>query len=77
MNLTRFRSWLKWMVKGQRLESEMETEVRFHIESYAGTWFARAFPSKKRCDRRGLSSAESSLTKMPCEHRWACAGGVN
>src|SRR5271168_2456674 len=35
MNLTRFRSWLKWMVKGQRLESEMETEVRFHIESRA------------------------------------------
>src|SRR6202167_1368728 len=35
MNLTRFRSWLKWMVKGQRLEREMETEVRFHLESYA------------------------------------------
>ena len=35
MNLTRFRSWLKWMVKGQQLESEMETEVRFHIESRA------------------------------------------
>jgi len=36
MNLTaRFRSWLKWIVKGRRLESEMETEVRFHIESYA------------------------------------------
>jgi predicted permease len=36
MNLpARFRSWLKWIVKGKRLESEMETEVRFHIESYA------------------------------------------
>ena len=35
MNLTRLRSWLKWMVKGQLLESEMETEVRFHIESRA------------------------------------------
>src|ERR1700689_3311845 len=35
MNLARFRSWLKWMLKGQRLESEMETEVRFHIESRA------------------------------------------
>jgi predicted permease len=36
MNLpARFLSWLKWMVKGQRLESEMETEMRFHIESYA------------------------------------------
>ena len=35
MNLHRFRSWLKWMVKGKRLESEMETEARFHIESRA------------------------------------------
>ena len=36
MNLpARFRSWLKWIVKGRRLESEMEAEVRFHIESYA------------------------------------------
>jgi putative ABC transport system permease protein len=33
--LVRFRSWLKWLVKGQRLEREMETEVRFHLESRA------------------------------------------
>ena len=33
--LTRFRSWLKWMVKGQRLEREVETEAQFHLESYA------------------------------------------
>jgi predicted permease len=33
--LSRFRSWLKWMVKGQRLESEMEIEAQFHLESYA------------------------------------------
>jgi len=33
--LARFRSWLKWIVRGRRLESEMEMEVRFHIESYA------------------------------------------
>jgi len=32
---TRLRSWFKWIVKPQRLEDEMETEVRFHIESYA------------------------------------------
>ena len=29
--LTRFLSWLKWMVQGQRLETEMETE----LHSYA------------------------------------------
>ena len=48
MNLTRFRSWLKWMVKGQRLENEMETEVRFHIESRAAELV-----------RKGLSQQEA------------------
>ena len=49
MNLpARFRSWLKWMVKGQRLESDMETEVRFHIESYAADLV-----------RKGLSQEEA------------------
>ena len=33
--LARFHSWSKWITKRQRLESEMEAEVRFHIESYA------------------------------------------
>jgi predicted permease len=33
--LARFVSWLKWMGKGRRLESEMETEAQFHLESYA------------------------------------------
>jgi hypothetical protein len=33
--LARFRSWLKWIMKASRLESEMETELRFHIDSYA------------------------------------------
>ena len=78
MNLTaRFRSWLKWIVKGRRLESEMGTEVCFHIESRAADLVRKSSPRTKRCDSRGLSSAESSLTKMPCGHRWACAGGVN
>jgi predicted permease len=49
MNLpARFRSWLKWIVNGRRLESEMETEVRFHIESYAADLV-----------RKGLSQQEA------------------
>jgi putative ABC transport system permease protein len=46
--LARSRSWLKSMVKGQRLENEMETEVRFHIESYAADLV-----------RKGLSQEEA------------------
>jgi predicted permease len=46
--LTRFLSWLKWMVKGQRLESGMETEVHFHLQSYAADLV-----------RKGLSQQEA------------------
>jgi len=46
--LTRFRSWLKWMAKGRRLESEMETEAQFHLESYAADLV-----------RKGLSQQEA------------------
>jgi predicted permease len=31
----RLRSWLKWIVKRARLETAMEAELRFHIESIA------------------------------------------
>src|SRR5579862_1475197 len=33
--LPRLRSWLKWVVKRERLETDLEAEVRFHIDSYA------------------------------------------
>jgi hypothetical protein len=46
--LTRFLSWLKWMVKGERLESGMETEVHFHLQSYAADLV-----------RKGLSQQEA------------------
>jgi predicted permease len=46
--LTRFLSWLKWMVKGQRLEREMESEAQFHLESYAADLM-----------RKGLSQQEA------------------
>ncbi len=29
--LARFRSWLRWMGNGRKLESEMETELRFRM----------------------------------------------
>jgi predicted permease len=46
--LTRFLSWLKWMVKGQRLESGMEAEVHFHLQSCAADLV-----------RKGLSQQEA------------------
>ncbi len=48
---TQFRSWLKWMLKRSQQESAMETEVRFHIESYAED-LVRGGASKDEAIRR-------------------------
>ena len=47
----RLRSWLKWMVKPSQLESEMETEVRFHMESYAADLVRSGIPEPEAMRR--------------------------
>jgi predicted permease len=67
MNLTaRFRSWLKWIVKGRRLESEMETEVRFHIDSYAADLVRQGLPKgeamrQARIEFGGIESHKDAM----------------
>jgi len=43
----RLRSWFKWIAKPQRLEDEMETEVQFHIESYAADLVRSGVPQQE------------------------------
>jgi len=38
--LSRYRSWLRAIVRRSRMESEMDTELRFHIEAFAEDWCA-------------------------------------
>lgn len=47
----RLRSWFKWIVKPRRLESEMEAEVRFHIESYAADLVRHGVPEQEAMRR--------------------------
>ncbi len=67
MNLAaRFRSWSKWMVQGRRLESDMETEMRFHVESYAAE-LARKGMSQQEAMRKArieLGGIESHKDAM-------------
>jgi predicted permease len=49
--LARLRSWCKWVVKPQQLESEMETEVRFHIESHAADLVRTGIPQREALRR--------------------------
>ena len=42
--LTRLRSWLRWVVKRERLETDLEAEVRFHLDSYAADLMRSGIP---------------------------------
>jgi predicted permease len=49
--LARLRSWLKWMVKRERLETDLETEVRFHLDSYAADLVRSGVPDAEAMRR--------------------------
>src|SRR5437763_17128675 len=65
-HLTRFLSWLKWIVQGQRLESEMETEVHFHLQSYAADLVRKGLSQQEamrqaRIERGGIESHKEAM----------------
>jgi hypothetical protein len=49
--LAQIRSWLKWIVKRSDLETGMEAEVRFHIESDAEDPFRSGVPQQEAMRR--------------------------
>jgi len=49
--LTRLRSWLKWVGNRQRLETDLEAEVRFHIDSYAADLVRSGVPASEAVRR--------------------------
>ena len=49
--LARLRSWLKWMVRRQHLETDLEAEVRFHIDSYAADLVQSGVPAAEASRR--------------------------
>jgi hypothetical protein len=40
---SRTRTWIRDFLQLSRTESEMQAELRSHIEAFAWTWFAAAF----------------------------------
>ena len=47
----RLRSWMKWTMKGSRLEKEIDTEVRFHIESHTEDLVRSGIPQEEAMRR--------------------------
>ncbi|MGA8149772.1 MAG: ABC transporter permease [Terriglobales bacterium] len=80
MNLVaRFRSWLKWIVKGRKLEAEMEAEVGFHIESYAADLMRKGLSQQEalrqaRIEFGGIESLKDAMRASVGVRWWAELG---
>ena len=77
--LARFRSWLKWVVKGRKLETEMEVEVGFHIESYAADLMRKGLSQQEalrqaRIEFGGIESHKDAMRASVGVRWWAELG---
>ena len=75
-SLTNREKRAKMQKSGEQSENVYENkgQVQNVAEScHAGPNAGRTFPGRKRRGGYGSSSAESSPTRMPCAHPWACA----
>lgn len=68
---TRFRSWLRATLRRSRMESEMDAELHFHIESYAEDLTRSGIPREEALRRGRLAFGDSSKRKRNAATRAA------
>src|SRR5213078_3497978 len=74
MNLwTRLRSWLRATLKHSRMESEMDAELRFHVEAYAEDLVRGGVPHKEAMRQARIEFGGIERAKEECRE----ARGVN
>jgi predicted permease len=71
---TRLRSWLQAILHRSRVESEMETELRFHIETYAEDLIRIGIPREEAMRRARVEFGGLGQVKEECREargtRW-------
>src|SRR6266581_8976859 len=74
MNLwTRLRSWFRATLKHSRMESEMDAELRFHVEAYAEDLVRGGVPHKEAIRQARIEFGGIERAKEECRD----ARGVN
>ncbi len=71
--LNRLRSWLRAIVRRSRMESEMDTELRFHIEAFAEDLVRSGVPRQEALRRALVEFGGFERAKEECRD----ARGVN
>lgn len=63
---SRFRSWLRTTLGRSRMESDMDTELRFHIEAYAEDLVRRGLPRPEALRRARMEFGGIERAKEEC-----------
>jgi predicted permease len=63
---SRFRSWLRGTLGRSRMESEMDVELKFHIEAYAGDLVRSGISSQEATRRARLEFGAIERAKEEC-----------
>jgi putative ABC transport system permease protein len=63
---SRFRSWLRTTAQRSRMESEMDAELKFHIEAYAEDLVRSGFPHQEAMRRARLEFGGTERAKEEC-----------
>jgi predicted permease len=63
---SRLRSWLQAMLRRSRMESEMDTELHFHIEAYAEDLVRSGVPQREAVRRASLEFGGAERIKEEC-----------
>jgi len=63
---SRFRSWLRTTVRRSRMESDMDTELRFHIEAYAEDLVRKGLPRPEARRRARMEFGGIERAKEEC-----------
>src|SRR5437660_5728410 len=70
---SRLRSWLRAILRRSRVESEMDAELRFHIEAFAEDLVRSGVPREEALRRARIEFGGIELAKEECR----AARGVN
>jgi predicted permease len=63
---SRFRSWLRMVLRRSRMENEMDTELRFHIETFADDLMRGGVPRQEALRRALIEFGGVERTKEEC-----------
>jgi putative ABC transport system permease protein len=63
---SRFRSWLRTTTRRSRMESEMDAELKFHIEAYAEDLVRSGLPRQEAMRRARLEFGGTERAKEEC-----------